>query len=377
MTGRPMEPMTPVPLAGLPSLDFDGDDGGGMPQEAFAPPSDVSIDHLTGIQKAAIMVHALAEEQIDFAIDHLPEALQMRLVSEVSQLGPIDPGTREAVKQEFIDRLSTGGAGGLTRALDMLSGSISSSLTSRLRAETQSNQVGDPWGKIGEVDPEVLLPVIEQESTEIAAVIVSKLSVSVAASLLGMMPGDRARRITYGISLTSAVSPDVIKRLGRALTGVLAIQPDHAFEEGPVERVGAILNFSRSATRDTVLEGLDETDKSFAEEVRKAIFTFANIPARLDPRDVPKIVRVVDQEVLTRALAAALDGSMKEVGEFILEGLSQRMADSIRDEIQEIGSVDEEEGEEAMGEVVNAIRQLEADGEISLVVKEEVVEEDA
>ena len=36
---------------------------------------------------------------------------------------------------------------------------------------------------------------------------------------------------------------------------------------------------------DEVLEGLDAEDAGFAEEVRRAIFTFANIPARIDPRN--------------------------------------------------------------------------------------------
>jgi flagellar motor switch protein FliG len=57
-----------------------------------------------------------------------------------------------------------------------------------------------------------------------------------------------------------------------------------AFDEGPVERVGAILNSSTSLTRDDMLERLQENDKKFATAVRKAIFTFANIFARVVSR---------------------------------------------------------------------------------------------
>ncbi|MEO1790299.1 MAG: FliG C-terminal domain-containing protein, partial [Pseudomonadota bacterium] len=159
------------------------------------------------------------------------------------------------------------------------------------------------------------------------------------------------------------------QRIGTALLQELETVRESAFDEDPVEKVGAILNSSRAATRNTVLEGLEESDPAFAEEVRRSIFTFGNIPARIDARDVPKIVREVDQEVLVRALAAAA-GDMDEVAEFIFGAMSKRMADALRDEIKDLGTVDDETGEDAMGAVVAAIRALEEAGEVHLLAEE-------
>jgi len=139
--------------------------------------------------------------------------------------------------------------------------------------------------------------------------------------------------------------------------------------DGPVERVGAILNFSPSTTRDAVLSGLEQADSGFANEVRRAIFTFANIPARIDPRDVPKIIRDVDPAQLTVALAAAT-GKDATTTEFILSNMSQRMADQIRDEVGELGKVNEADGDTAMSAVVATIRELEAAGDIFLVAED-------
>ena len=141
---------------------------------------------------------------------------------------------------------------------------------------------------------------------------------------------------------------------------------------GPVERVGAILNFSPSTTRDDVLDGLDKEDREFANEVRKAIFTFVNIPERIDPRDVPKITREVEQTVLITALAAA-QGKEKETkaAEFILSSMSQRLAQQMRDEMETLGKVRAKDGEDAMNEVVTAIRAMEADGKLMLVAGED------
>ena len=74
-----------------------------------------------------------------------------------------------------------------------------------------------------------------------------------------------------------------------------------AFDEGPVERVGAILNSSTTLTRDDMLEGLQETDKTFATTVHKAIFTFANIPTRV----ISCFMRYLDPDKLVLAISGA------------------------------------------------------------------------
>jgi flagellar motor switch protein FliG len=138
-----------------------------------------------------------------------------------------------------------------------------------------------------------------------------------------------------------------------------------------VERVGAILNFSRAATRNDVLDGLTETDPSFAEAVRKSIFTYLNIPARVGPRDVPKLLKKIDQKVLVTALAASTADDTRPTAEFILANISQRTAEALRAEAAEMGEIAVADGETAMNGVVAAIRELEEAGDIYLVAEEE------
>ncbi|MDZ4094710.1 MAG: FliG C-terminal domain-containing protein, partial [Paracoccaceae bacterium] len=209
--------------------------------------------------------------------------------------------------------------------------------------------------------------VLEQESIEIAAVMLSKLPVAKAAELLGKMPGEKARRVAYAVSMTGNVDPETVRRIGLSLAGQLDSQPARAFDTGPVERVGAILNISPALTREDVLKGLDEADADFAEQVRRAIFTFTLLPRRVIPRDVAKIVRVVDQPLLITALAAAMASPENApAAEFILANLSQRMAQGLREEAAARGKVKDRDAEDAMNAVVIAIRDLEASGDLVL-----------
>jgi flagellar motor switch protein FliG len=106
--------------------------------------------------------------------------------------------------------------------------------------------------------------------------------------------------------------------------------------------------------------------------VRRAIFTFVHIPARLNPRDCPKVTRLVDQPVLVTALAATQGRpGLEAAGEFLLANISQRLAQGLREEMAQRGKVKDKDGEEAMAAVITAIRTLEATAEITLIQPEE------
>jgi len=347
------------------------------PSRASGPAS----ARLSRRQKAAIIVRFLLNEGADIPLTDLPEQLQAQLTTQMGSMRYVDRSTLADVVAEFAAELEAMGLTfprGVAGALTALDGRISPQTAARLRKEAGVRQFGDPWEQVRAAATDDLAKMITRESTEVAAVMLSKLDVARAAELLGRLPGDQARRITYAVSQTGAVTPEAVDRIGLALAAQLHDVPETAFDDGPVERVGAILNFSAAATRDDVLTGLDETDQDFAKLVRKAIFTFVHIPARVAAVDIPKIIREVDQAVLVTALASATDqgGDLAPAAEFILGNISNRMADALREEIQEQGRIKPREGETAMTAIVNAIRTLEARGEITLVSQEEE-EEDA
>jgi flagellar motor switch protein FliG len=313
---------------------------------------------------------------------------EAQLNAAMAGLGGIDPGELAAVIDEFLMALAppaTGGPAGPPQALPGLPDLPGLPELHGLPELPVIEPLGDampepgplpataddPWERVTGQEDAVLLALLEAEAPEVGAVVLSKLKVSRAAELLGRIPGPLARRITYAVSQISEIRPDTVARIGRALGAEFGRERPRAFSGGPVERVGAILNFSRAATRNDVLDGLTETDPTFAEAVRKSIFTYLNIPARVGPRDVPKLLKKVDQKVLVTALAASTAEDTRPTAEFILANISQRMAEAMRTEAAEMGEVAVADGEAAMNGVVAAIRELEEAGEIYLVAEEQ------
>jgi flagellar motor switch protein FliG len=326
-------------------------------------------------EKAAIIVRLLLAEGAPLQIANLPDDMQTALAQQMGQMKRVDRTTLRQVVDEFLmelDQVGLSFPGGLVGALSMMDGHISAGAASRLRRMTGTTSTQDPWESLIALPVDVLLPALEEESIEVAAVVLSKLPVAKAAELLGKLPGDKARAVAYAVSLTGNVDPDTVRRIGISLAGQLDAQPARAFDTGPGERVGAILNVAASFTRDDVLKSLQETDSHFAEIVRRNIFTFEHIKAKLAPRDVPKVVRIVDQQALVTALAAAQGNEDQAVSaEHILANLSQRMAQGLREEMAARGKIKDKDAEEAMSSIVTAIRQLEGSGELVLVTPED------
>lgn len=360
-----MQDESPVALARITPVSM----AKGLPGAGLVPRA------TTPGEKAAIIVRLLLAEGTPLPLSGLPEHHQTRLAEQMARMGLVDRATLAAVVDDFLTALDATGLtfpDGIDGALALVDGHISPNAASRLRRMAAATAEGDPWERIAALPAEEFLPLLAEEAPETAAVALSKLPVARAADLLAQMPGDRARRVALAMSRTAATGPETLRRIGTALVAQLDARPPRAFPTGPVDRIGAILNVSPSATRDDVLAGLDEADAAFAEQVRKAIFTFAHIPARIAPRDMPRLLRAVDPaQIITAFAAAQADPALAPVVTAILDALSPRMAQQLRDDMDIRGTVPPKEADAAYTAITAAVRQLEASGEITLKTDEE------
>ncbi|MEL6640293.1 MAG: FliG C-terminal domain-containing protein [Pseudomonadota bacterium] len=321
-------------------------------------------------RKAAMIVQLLFRDGNGIPLNRMPPKLQEALAHEMGAIRLVDRETVNTVAEEFVAELEAVGLvaeGDTLKALDALGDNIDQDLAERIRTEVVAHRKGDPWPLIAALPEIDLVDVLNQQSLQVGGIVLSKIDVAKAASVLGKLDGARARRITFGMSQTKDVSPDAVLRIGKALVEDHCRKPAIAFHHGPDSRLGDILNSSPATTRDDVLVGLTEADEVFADDVRKKIFTFADIAVRLKPNDVAICLRNLDNDALETALAAALrgDDGEKNGAEFILSNISQRMADQLRETAEDLGAVSRETGEKAMNAVTTVIREMANDGLIS------------
>jgi flagellar motor switch protein FliG len=350
-----------------------GDDA---PLDAMA----LSERGLTGSQKAAVIVQMILSEGGSVPLAGLSRDSQVRLACDFSSMGPVDRATLARIVDEFESSLSDSSLTfpeTIEDTLNALEGQLTPDLHAELRLRFGLIEKSDPWAKITALEPQPLADIVSGESAKIGAIILSKLKADLAASVVELLPADVANSITCSISQTETIGPAMVNQIGQTLADRFGTpELPKAFDALPVARAAAILNAAPSAQRDAILTALDEMEEEFAVQVRKAIFTFADIPARITPTDIPKVVRAVAPEDMTLALAAAQSDLPEAVAHFF-DNMSKRMAEQMREEIAELGAVKAKIGEQAMGKVTSAIRDLVDQGEITLPSDDEDEEEDA
>ena len=287
----------------------------------------------------------------------------------------VNQSTLAEVISEFAHELDSLGlvfSDGLTGALSQLDGKIDPKTASKIRKEAGVRQVGDPWGTVGAMSLEQLEPILRAESNKVASVVLSKLDTSKAEELLGALPGDQTGHLIYAISLTENVTPNAVDEVGLSLVTQTSKNPERAFDATPAKRLGATLSVTTASIRDTLLSGLKEDDQTIGLSVRNAIFTFKDIPQRLNPTDITQCLRAVDKSVLAIALTSAEQTELTAVSNFVLENMSKRLADNLRADLAESGEIKVAEGESAMAQVMLEIRRLIDLGEIEMITPSEL-----
>jgi flagellar motor switch protein FliG len=193
--------------------------------------SAAAVPALTGKQKAAVIVRLLLSEGVNVPLTGLPDHLQAALTEQIGRMRLVNRETLRQVVEEFLSEIEGAGLafpGGIEGAIALLEGHISPTAATRLRRLAGASAKADPWDRIMALETSRLKTVLETESVEVGAVMLSKLPVARAAELLGQVPGDKARRIAYAVSLTGDVDPETVRRIGLSLAAQMEQQPPRA-----------------------------------------------------------------------------------------------------------------------------------------------------
>lgn len=335
------------------------------------PPQVVPIDTPISKQhKAAILLSVLLKAGSTPNLDDIATGSLKGIIDIMASFGEVDRQTVDLVILEFLSELQDFGLsmrGDLEDTLASFKGHVSDKALEQIRKTYVHSPSVDVWVRVASADAAQLQSCLDDEHLQVAATVLSKIPSTLAAQVLGDMDPARARETMLAIINSHRISTAIIELIGQSISETMFNEDGpSAFTKTPVERAGDIMNFAQSDIRDRLMEDFGKNDPDTAEKIRKVMFTFADIPDRVQPRDVPAITRTVDPETLLRALKNA-----PTEAEFLLSGLSTRIADQLREELAELEPVKKKDAEAAMNELIIGIRKLESSSEITLITEEE------
>jgi len=318
---------------------------------------------MSGKQKAALLLISLGPEVAASVYKSLTEEEVEKLTLEISGVKKVESSVKEEVIEEFHniaiaqDYISQGGIGYAKTVLEKALGkeqaqAVINRLTSSLQVK--------PFDFARRADPTQLFNFIQNEHPQTIALILSYLEAQQAGIILSSLPQEVQADIAKRIATMDSTSPEVISEIEAVLERKLSSTVTQDFTEtGGVGAVVEVLNGVDRTTEKTILDALEIQDPELAEEIRKRMFVFEDI-VTLDNRSIQRIVRDCENEDLILSLKV----SSEEVQEVLYSNMTQRMAESFREEMDVMGPVRLRDVEEAQSRIVAIVRRLEESGEI-------------
>jgi len=318
---------------------------------------------MSDIRSAAVLLMTLPEDSAGELMAKL-EPKQVEQVSiEIARSRSIAAEEQERVILEFTQAnpALSGSGGGLELAKSLIQKALGSNAAAVLSSMRQSIEAV-PFGFLRNVDSQNLLTYIIDEHPQTIALIMSHLPASIGAEILAGLPDARRLSVVRRIATMGRTNPDIIREVEKGLERRMSSVMSQSFENaGGVQAVAEMLNVSDRATERSLMESLAAEDAELVDEIRRLMFVFEDV-ARFTDKDIQAVLKNVE----TSQWAMALKGASDALKEKVLKNMSERAAQTLREEMEYLGPAKRSVVETKQQEIVDVIRKLEDGGEIDL-----------
>ena len=321
---------------------------------------------LTGAQKAAILLIALGDQASASLLKQLSEEQVQAVSGAIADLPTVSAFQAESVLEEFRSATSDFarvGPGGIAYAKRILTSAFGPE-----GSKKHMDQLPGPHGELGStrqlqnVEPELLARFVKSEHPQTVAIVLSQLNPSQSASVLASMEPSARPDIAFRIAKLDKISPAVVGKISAVIgqklksLGEIKRQPS-----GGPRAVAEIFNQLDSEMSTEILAQIGEQNPELMDSIRQKMFVFDDLMA-LDANGVKELLSRADR----RQLTTALKGTSEELRQHLLKGMSQRGAAMLLEDMEALGPVKIREVESAQQAVIAVLRQLEAEGVLSL-----------
>ncbi len=322
---------------------------------------------ISGVRKAAIMMITIGADACSSILKELDEDEVQAILSEVARVRTLTPEQAETVLEEFYqmsiahDYVVKGGVDYAKKVLNNAFGPEEARKIFNRLMKTLTNE-SLSFDAIQKSDPQQLAKFIHAEHPQTIALILSHLNPSQAAGLLSSLPAEVRSDVALRMASLDEISPEIVTRIAAVIGTKLKALGEMSREAyGGVNALAEMLNRLDSNSSLEILENIERVDPKLGATVRHLMFVFEDL-LLLDIEAVKEVLAKVDRKILT----VALKGTSDQMKNHMLQAMSQRGADMMREDMEAMGPIKIKEVEAAQQQIIAVVRQLESEGVISL-----------
>lgn len=316
-----------------------------------------------GLRRAAILLMSLPNKVAALVLAKLPSHFIEAVSIRIAQTDSVAGDEQEVVMAHFLTSKTSAiyaSPGGLERAKELIKEALGRD-AGELIGNLQQTIESMPFALIKKVDPQTLLQFIGEEHPQTIALLLCHLPTNYAAEVLAGLPLIKQLEVIRRVANIGRTSPEAVAELESGLEQRLSsmVSQQHT-AAGGVKSVAEILNVSERSIERAIMSTLAEEHPELSDEIRRLMFVFEDI-SKLADRDIQTLLKNVE----TAQWAMSLKGASKTLQEKVMQNMSSRAADNLKEEMGYLGSVRLSEVEAVQQKIVDIVRHLEDSGEVS------------
>jgi flagellar motor switch protein FliG len=320
--------------------------------------------HLTGPERAAVIVEALGPLRAAPVVSRLAESDLLKLLNLLARGVNVSEADRAAVIEDACQRLGRRdvlAVGGLEYVRELLAHAFGREVADEWIRRLQGDHGPQPFRLLAEARAEDVAELLRDEHPQVAALVLSHLPADLAAGVLEQWPAEEQADLLRRIARVEPVLPRALEVLEARLLQRFVERGGGYRRPHGLDAAVAMLNKVERATERQVLKGLADVDPPLAETIKSRMFLFEDL-ASLSPRVLQYVLRRLNK----KDLAVALRLVHPENQAIFFANMGKEAAEEVRTEMVETGPVPVREAEAAQSRIVAAIRAMEEAEEIEL-----------
>ena len=316
-----------------------------------------------GVEKAAILLMSLGEEEAAAVFKHLAPKEVQKLGETIARLKSV---TRERV--DFVLDDFSKISGERSTLVDDTDAYISSVLRKAL-GDDKANllldrilQGSDVSGIEGLkwMDAASVGELLRSEHPQIVAALLVHLDPEQAAGVLKTFSERQRNEVLVRVATLDGIQPSALQDLNEVMSKVLAGSDKiRKASLGGAKTAAEMLNLLGTSLETSVLDYIREADNELAQKIMDNMFTFDDLE-RVDDKGIQALLK----EIQSESLVIALKGAQPGLRDKIFRNMSTRAAETLREDLEARGPVRVSDVEGEQKEMLKIVRRLTEEGQI-------------
>ncbi|TMN34948.1 flagellar motor switch protein FliG [Pseudoalteromonas sp. S2755] len=334
-------------------------------QEQKQLPAAFDVDKLDGVDKAAILLLSLTEEDAAQILKHLEPKQVQKVGMAMASMDDLSQAKIAAVHNLFIEQIQSFSTIGF-QSEDFIKKALTAALGEDKAASLIDQIVMGSGAKgldsLKWMDSKQVANIIRNEHPQIQTIVLSYLEPEQSAEILSQFPEKVRLDLTMRIANLEEVQPAALQELNEIMEKQFAGQAGaQAAKMGGLKAAADIMNYLDTNIEGQLMDSIREHDEEMSQQIQDLMFVFENL-MDVEDRGIQAILREVQQDVLMKAIKGA-DESLKDK---IMKNMSKRAAEMMQDDLEAMPPVRISEVEAAQKEILATARRLADSGEIML-----------